>query len=215
MRPIVNDKVFFENNQWYADCVCSHRIFFTTKARALNMLKRKSCRHCKKDYRSVKDYEENIYKRGDGKWCSICSGCNQEQAYTRKDHARQSSVSDWQCKKCVAKAKGFSKNKSVGDFQRMFNKFKKSADSRNIFWGLTILDLKEIYTGKCALSGWNINMSYINETASLDRIDNKQGYTKSNVQWVHSMVNMCKNKYDESVFIKMCIDIAKKRTSLN
>jgi hypothetical protein len=57
------------------------------------------------------------------------------------------------------------------------------------------------------LTGWKIDILYKNSTASLDRIDSKKGYTTDNIRWVHTMVNMCKNKYREEDFIKMCIDI--------
>lgn len=53
-------------------------------------------------------------------------------------------------------------------------------------------------------------MEYGKCTASLDRIDSGQGYTNSNIQWVHSMVNMCKNKYPQDKFIEMCRAVADK-----
>lgn len=34
------------------------------------------------------------------------------------------------------------------------------------------------------------------------------GYTEENVQWVHTMVNMSKNKYKQVDFINMCISVA-------
>ena len=64
------------------------------------------------------------------------------------------------------------------------------------------------YNKKCTLTGWDIDISYNNQTASLDRIDNTKGYIKNNIQWVHVMVNMCKNKYDQNKFIDMCKYIA-------
>jgi hypothetical protein len=51
-------------------------------------------------------------------------------------------------------------------------------------------------------------MSYANCTASLDRIDSSNGYEVGNIQWVHVMVNMCKNKYAQDVFVKMCKSVA-------
>jgi hypothetical protein len=68
----------------------------------------------------------------------------------------------------------------------------------------------EKYDGYCALSGWEISMDWERPTASLDRINSSLGYTKDNIQWVHSMVNMTKNKYDQELFIKMCSDVAVK-----
>lgn len=58
---------------------------------------------------------------------------------------------------------------------------------------------------KCTLTGWNIDaMDVGNNTASLDRIDSSIGYVVGNVQWVHKMVNMCKQQYSQSDFIEMC-----------
>jgi hypothetical protein len=208
MLPIHNENVVALGDCWMAMCKCGAINKYSTKNSALNMAKRGSCRHCKKDYRSVGEGEARIHKNEKGKWCSVCSGCGVEQAYTRKDHAKQSSLSDWQCKKCVSAARAFSANASVGAFKRLFNKFEKSAKSRQIEWALEYDYFCSIFDGKCALTGWPLTTDYGNGTASLDRIDSKIGYCVGNVRWVHSMVNMSKNKYDEELFIKMCIAIA-------
>jgi hypothetical protein len=134
-----------------------------------------------------------------------------EQSYTRKDHAKQSSLNDWQCKICVAKAKGYSSNKSIGRKQSIYNRYKKSAQNRGIEWIITLEELFECYTGYCALTGWRIDIAnYPNRTASLDRIDSNFGYKTGNIQWVHSMVNMSKNKYSQELFVKMCKAVADK-----
>lgn len=174
------------------------------------MLNRGVCSYCRPDYRNVSDGKFEIYRRLDGRWCSTCSGCGSEQAYTRKDHAKQSSLNDWRCKKCTSKDKLFSSNSPVGNKQRLFNRFKKSAKERGIIWGLSIDDMFKKFDGKCALTGWDISIEYKEETASLDRIDSEKAYIFENVQWVHTMVNMCKNKYDQKRFIEMCICIANK-----
>jgi len=53
-------------------------------------------------------------------------------------------------------------------------------------------------------------MTYANCTASFDRIDSSTGYEKGNIQWVHVMVNMCKNKYSQDRFVEMCKAVADK-----
>lgn len=174
------------------------------------MLNRGICSRCKPDYRNVRDEYVGIYRRLDGKWCSTCTGCGNEQAYTRKDHAKQSEINDWRCKSCNAKDKAFSSNLQVGDRQRIFNRFKKSAKSRSLLWDLSLEQMFESFDGKCALTGWEISLNYKCETASLDRIDSNKPYAKNNIQWVHSMVNMCKNKYDQSKFVEMCKAVANK-----
>jgi hypothetical protein len=206
MLPILDDRISRKEDLYFATCNCGKASSFKYKNSALNMLNRGVCSSCKPDYRSVRDADFSIYRRDDGRWCSTCAGCNCEQAYTRKDHAKQSSVSDWRCKKCRALDKSFSANLSVGYEQRVFNKFKKSAFSRGLEWTVS----KE-FDGKCALTGWAIDIAYGNETASLDRIDSSKGYVVGNVQWVHSMVNMCKNKYPEQDFIDMCLAVTKNK----
>jgi|GEM_PF-6722267 hypothetical protein len=211
MLPILDDRISRKEDLYFATCNCGKASSFKYKNSALNMLNRGVCSSCKPDYRSVRDADFSIYRRDDGRWCSTCAGCNCEQAYTRKDHAKQSSVSDWRCKKCRALDKSFSANLSVGYEQRVFNKFKKSAFSRGLEWIVSKEYLFSLFDGKCALTGWAIDIAYGNETASLDRIDSSKGYVVGNVQWVHSMVNMCKNKYPEQDFIDMCLAVTKNK----
>jgi hypothetical protein len=68
----------------------------------------------------------------------------------------------------------------------------------------------ETYNGQCALTGWDLSMGYSDCTASFDRIDSSKPYEPGNVQWVHSMVNMCKNKYSQDKFISMCKAVSQK-----
>jgi excinuclease UvrABC ATPase subunit len=208
MRPIVDSRISFDDG-WLAQCCCGKMVRFTTKNAALKMLARGRCRYCNKAYTKVTE-RAAIYQNNAGKWCSTCSGCGKEQAYTRKDHATQSELSDWQCKQCVAQAKGFSSNKPVGDIQRLYNRFRKCANSRQIPWELKIQDFENAFTGKCGLTGWDISIYYRNETASLDRIDSKKPYLPDNIQWVHKMVNMTKNKYSQAKFVDMCKAVANK-----
>lgn len=207
MLPIHDPRITHTDGKWLATCTCGKRLSFAGKSACLRMLNRGTCRHCKKDYRSVPS-DVAVYKRADGKWCSTCSGCGNEQAYTRKDHAKQSELGDWQCKSCVARLKGFSENQPVGDVMRLFNKYSKSAAKRNIAWNLTPDELQTVFTGKCALTGWEISMAHGNQTASLDRIDSTKPYTLENIQWVHTMVNMSKNKYPQDRFVQMCKAVA-------
>ena len=212
MLPIFDSRITILNNKFIANCVCGKTISFNQKSAAIKMLNRGNCRNCSRKYTQIINNNINIYKRDDNRWCCACSGCGEEQAYTRKDHAKQSFLSDWQCKKCVAESKLFNNNKPVGDKTRTYNKFKKSAYSRGIEWSLTEVQMFDSFNGKCALSDWPIEITYLAHTASVDRIDSSIGYIPSNIQWVHSMVNMCKNKYDENKFIEMCEAISIKKS---
>ena len=210
MLQAQDSRVSFKANKWIAQCVCGKSSMFASKHSAIKMVDRASCRYCKKDYRTTKNVDLKIYRNEDLKWCSKCSGCGKEQAYTRMDHAKQSDLRDWQCKTCVSAARGYQDNKPVGDRHRLFNKFSKSARSRGIYWQLSVDDMFAGFDGKCALSGWEISIEYFLQTASLDRIDSSKPYTPCNIQWVHAMVNMCKNKYDQRKFIEMCKAITNK-----
>ncbi len=208
MNEIKDDRITKVDGKFIATCNCGKVSKFTTKGAATRMLGKGVCRYCVR-YSSVIGTDiDGVYKNTDEKWCSTCSGCGVEQAYTRKDHAKQSEIAGWQCRACVAQAKGFYNNKSVGGKQRVYNKFSKSASSRGILWDLTFEDMFACYIGKCTLTGWDISLDYASCSASLDRIDSTKGYTVDNIQWVHTMVNMTKNKYTQEIFLEMCNAVA-------
>jgi len=210
MLPIQDSRVSTLNGRWVAACKCGKTSSFSTKSNCLKMLNRGVCSGCRPDYRNVNGQDVGIYKRLDGRWCSTCSDCGVEQAYTRKDHAKQSELNSWRCKPCNAADKSFSSNLPVGNQQRTFNKFKKSAKSRGLLWDLSLEQMFQSFDGTCALTGWTISIEYKSETASLDRIDSGKPYTQDNIQWVHTMVNMCKNKYDQKKFVEMCQAVSNK-----
>lgn len=92
---------------------------------------------------------------------------------------------------------------------KYWNGIKGSAKKRRIDFNINIKFAWNLYilqNNRCALS--DIDISFINNTASLDRIDSKKGYTKDNVQWVHKDVNIMKNVFDQEYFVKMCKRIA-------
>lgn len=97
-----------------------------------------------------------------------------------------------------------------------FNNIKRSAKNRNIDFDLKIQDLWALYLKqekKCALSNLPINFrkrskDTINNTASLDRVNSKNGYNINNVQWIHKDINRMKNSYSQEYFINICKLIA-------
>lgn len=213
MRAIQDSRVFLFDGKWRVSCVCGRENAYSTKNAALKMLDRGNCRHCKKDYRNVEG-DVPIYKNADNKWCSTCSGCGAEQAYTRKDHAKQSELADWQCRGCVAQSKGFSANMAVGDERRLYNKFRKSANSRRVPWNLNYDEFMACYTGYCALSGQELSMKFGGRTASLDRIDSTRGYEPDNVQWVSCEVNMMKRNLTQERFLDICKAVSLVKTRI-
>lgn len=72
---------------------------------------------------------------------------------------------------------------------------------------------------KCALSGLPLTFERHSkkrtkgQTASLDRIDSRFGYTDGNVQWVHKIVQKMKTDLPQDVFIEYCAAVAKEAKS--
>lgn len=101
----------------------------------------------------------------------------------------------------------------------------KHAVKRNLEFEISINYAWELFQNqneKCALSGRNIklNRQYSQnnklqnkQTASLDRIDSKQGYCVGNVQWVHLILNRMKSNLEEKEFLQWCQDVASHKIS--
>lgn len=141
-----------------------------------------------------------------------CPECGAEQAYGRKDHYKAAVKGSWKCKACSSSANNF-----AGKYELIpvtwFNVKMRGGMSRGFTWGITIEDVWEMYAlqnGECALSGVSIGWAEkgLTATASIDRIDNSEGYVKGNVQLVHKDVNMMKHAFDQEYFIDMCKKVA-------
>lgn len=81
----------------------------------------------------------------------------------------------------------------------------KNALQRNLEFNLTIEFCDKLFKDqdkKCYLSGMNI--SFEDNTASIDRIDNTKGYIRGNVAWCHKDINKCKQTFTKDEFIFLC-----------
>jgi len=202
MQPIQDSRISYDGETYSANCVkCQRKINSRFKSSVCRTLANGYCRKCN----DRKD-ETEVSKNDRGKWISHCPKCGDEQEYTRRDHAKSSERQGWVCVKCRESTKSI----RVGSEKRLYNKFRKSANNRGIAWDITFEDFVGCYKGKCALTGWELNMDYGTCTASFDRIDSSKPYEVGNIQWVHTMVNMAKNKYPQEKFIEMCCAIADK-----
>lgn len=96
-----------------------------------------------------------------------------------------------------------------------WKKIIQSAKDRNIIFNITINDGIELYkkqNGLCAITNQILifpknNQDFRNRkkfNASLDRIDSKLGYTKDNIQWTDTDINMCRMNYDLNYFKYLC-----------
>ena len=82
--------------------------------------------------------------------------------------------------------------------------FRKQAEYRNIYYGLTFDEFLTFWQLPCYYCGDEI------ETVGLDRIDNNQGYIIDNIVPCCHPCNMMKRTYEQEEFIARCTRIAEK-----
>ena len=119
------------------------------------------------------------------------------------------------CRSCSSRSKGKGKQKHFG-FEEIsgsfWGKIVRNAKRRDIEVDITAAIAWDIFikqNRKCALTGKLLVFSktkkeFVNQTASLDRIDSSKGYIKNNIQWVHKDINRMKQSYPQDYFIEMC-----------
>lgn len=97
-----------------------------------------------------------------------------------------------------------------------WNRLKKGALLRGFIFDITIEEAWDrfiIQEGRCCLSGIPIYFGRVsrvnpyNQTASLDRIDNNQGYIKGNIQWLHKDINSLKSTFSQEELVNLCRQI--------
>lgn len=96
--------------------------------------------------------------------------------------------------------------KGCGDIPgKYWSTLRRGAQDRSLVFEITIQQGWEKFLqgqGFCCLSG--LPISFTDKTASLDRIDNLQGYTINNVHWVHKHINIMKGKLTLARFYELC-----------
>ena len=92
---------------------------------------------------------------------------------------------------------------------KVMSKLKRGAENRGLSFDITIQDIQEIYEKQnksCAFSGIPLIWGH---TASVDRIDSREGYTIDNIQIVHKQLNMIKRDTPNAQFIEWCYLVSK------
>lgn len=157
-----------------------------------------------------------VIKGENGRWYKHCPSCGNLQDYLRKNYAEESLRLNKLCKSCSNKLTDNCHRGLYNDIRlSWFNKFKSSAELRNLEFKITVEYLWKIFKDqdfKCALTGWPIGWSETGtvHTASIDRIDSSFGYVEGNIQLLHKDVNMMKQQYSQEYFIEMCNAVADK-----
>jgi hypothetical protein len=142
-------------------------------------------------------------------WQCVCGGTGSS---TSSRVERDKLIS---CKGCWATTYHVGeKHPSWGGYKKIsgtvFAKLKTYAARRSLPFELTIEDVYEMFVkqnGRCILTGVEIKFPANcrdSGTASLDRIDSRLGYTKSNVQWVHRVVNFMKQTLSNEALVDWC-----------
>lgn len=145
----------------------------------------------------------------------------------------KNSVTKWWCLCKCGKRKAISRNSLLAGLTRSCGCLKKEliwkghGDLSSSYWqrvtrgavkrglelSVTIEDAWSLYLEqdkKCALSGLDLVIvpDYTHKhhlhTASLDRIENDQGYIKGNIQWVHRDLNMMRRVMTIDQFLFYC-----------
>jgi hypothetical protein len=141
-------------------------------------------------------------------WKCKCDCGNEVEILSKYLHSRET-------KSCGCIAKGNAHNRTGFEYINgsFFYHIKQNAKSKGIPFEISakdIFDLFESQQGLCALSGIkliivdNYRDDSIKQTASIDRIDSSKGYVLGNIQWVHKVINIMKNRYSTNEFILLC-----------
>jgi len=174
-----------------------------------------TCESCGAQYEKYRSEHNRCQKRGRGSFCSrSCAGRYGIAARRLRGEKIGTSIH------LVAG--------STSDQFSPFRYYLKSVRARHKQHGfsetdLTLEILKQIWEnqkGTCPLTGWEMSMppnltvwanyKLTKETASLDRIQPKQPYTKDNVRFVCHMANMAKHIYTDEEVIAFCKAVSKK-----
>ena len=102
---------------------------------------------------------------------------------------------------------------------RYWKEIKKCAERRNIDFNLRREDAFDVFLQqerRCKFTNLPIDFTSMGHrgTASLDRLDNDKPYSKNNVQWVHSHINVMRGSHNIEYFLKMCTLVASRQSSL-
>ncbi len=134
-----------------------------------------------------------------------CIKCTNKVFVNQKDI--DTNIKKYCSKECRQKDCKSSYHYYIKNVKRRAFKIKKEFSLDEIFLK-TLLEIKQ--QNKCAVTGIDIfikhpsrDVTTINDTASLDRIDSTKGYTQDNVQWVALGINYMKMDFTTEELHKM------------
>lgn len=135
---------------------------------------------------------------------AICSKCGKEKPITEFQYGRVGTPKEYRFSYCNECRKKQVYDNLNSDFNKFFhdkyNRWKRSAISKNCIFNITEEELLEIYNkqnGKCFYSGremeWGTNKGIKTYGISIDKVIPSKGYIKSNVVLCTTKMNTVKN----------------------
>lgn len=146
----------------------------------------------------------------------VCFKCKEQSSYEFffKHKLTPDGYHSW-CKKCCTEANIKSRNKQNATIEGRAKIFlrnaKNSAQKRGQEFSLVTDDIVSFWEGQsgvCAYSGreMTLDAGKLN-TVSIERIDSKIGYTKSNTILVCQAINRMKSDFEYDDFYNLCRDV--------
>ncbi len=150
----------------------------------------------------------------DGKFWKACPDCGAQQSYARRDHATQMLRLNTSCNSCGTRKRG-ARHTGIhcGVSVSYFENKRKDAQARGYAFDITIDDIADLLEEQmylCALTGVPISLDNFSPSGSIDRIDNKVGYTKDNIQITTKEINMLRGSFSLEEFKRLCLLVSSK-----
>jgi hypothetical protein len=160
----------------------------------------KICKHCHSSYRKnyYQNNKEKEYSRKAGRVIKeICPACKTDVYLTKKEFEK--GFIRYCSRTCRSSLNKSSYYHYLKDIEKRSEKINKDFDLNESFIK-ELLENKQ--KNKCCITNIPISIrdrkiEITLDTASLDRIDCKKGYTKDNVQWVAVGINYMKLDFEE------------------
>lgn len=144
------------------------------------------------------------------KFCSRCEQLKPATAFYRNSR-NSDNLQSW-CKPCCKLSSTLTRLKAYSTFEgripRCARRCRENAHRRNQPYTLTNADFLEMWQlqgGICAYTGWNMTLTPKDPTSvSIERIDNKKGYTPDNTILVCNIANRMKSDFPAELFYEVC-----------
>jgi hypothetical protein len=137
------------------------------------------------------------------------------QSSEKGKEARKEWQSSTEGKKSIKRAVISRKKRINSDFDTfasyMYSSLKNGAIKRGLAFNITLLQLKTFLNenSMCSSSGRTVTYQQgCPNKASIDRINNRHGYSLKNIQVVCQQINYARNDMSIQEFEQMCIDVA-------